>query len=84
MIHSKYVYFNNFFLVTQKSCNIYVYSSNSFINSTAVLCLSLLYAAGNVGKGLSSLGLSLACLAAELIACPSLALWTLCAFKLTV
>ena len=79
-----YVYFNNFFPVTHKSCNIHVYSSSSFINSTAVLGLSLLNAGGKVGKGLSSLGLSLACLAAEIIACPSLASWTPCAFKLSV
>ena len=32
-------------------------------------------------RSLSSLALSLACLAAELIACPSLASWTLCAFS---
>ena len=76
-----YVYFNNFFPVTHKSCNIHVYSSSSFINSTAVLGLSLLNAAGKVGKGLSSLALSLACLAAELIVRPSLALWTLCALS---
>ena len=62
----------------------YVYRSSSFINSTAVLDLSLLHAAGKVGKGLSSLGLSLACLAAQIIVCPSLASWTLCAFKLSV
>ena len=59
-----YVYFNNFFPVTHKSCNINVYSSNSFTNSTAVLCLSLFYAASKVGKGLFSLGLLLAYLAA--------------------
>ena len=78
------MYFNNFFPVTHKSCNIHVYSSNSFINSPAVLGLSLLNAAGKVGKGISSLALSLVHSAAELIACPSLASWTSCAFKLSV
>ena len=74
-----YVYFNNFFPVTHKSGNINVYSSSGFINSTAVLSLTLLYAAGKVSKGLSSFGLLLAGLAAELMAS-----WTSWACKLSV
>ena len=45
------MYFRKFFSVTHKSCNIHVYSSIIFINSIAVLSLSLLKAAG---KDLSS------------------------------
>ena len=54
-----YVYFNNFFPVTHKSCNIHVYSSSSFVNWMQQAKFARVF---------QSLSLSLACLAAELIA----------------